>query len=204
MTVSATEKKLVGYPSRLCVQPGESVELMVHSHAEEHFEADLVRIIHGEVGSKTGPGLIVEKVESSFEGRHRGVQQDLRIGSFFQANLGAAPPVPALTFAVALFPTLVLERDQTIAELAKKDGSPVACLRLCSQGRLELEMGGSRRKLDLPIPLHRWSFVGFSLAKDQVRLFKILSPRGRVTVPRAQSRKGRGISTRRGRWSSPR
>ena len=53
------EKNLVGYRSRLTATAGETVDFMVHSDRGEAFEADLVRIIHGEANATRGPGLVV-------------------------------------------------------------------------------------------------------------------------------------------------
>ncbi|MAV55768.1 MAG: hypothetical protein CMJ28_07420 [Phycisphaerae bacterium] len=172
MTTRLQEKNLVGYRSRLTATAGETIDFMVHSDRGESFDADLVRIIHGETHAARGPGLVVEEWSAPFAGQYPGVRQDLRIGSFFRAEIPEAEPVEALTFVVAVFPTLFLERDQTVADLTRPDGSRLACLRLNAQARIELEVNGKRRALERSIPLHRWSLVGFSLDEGGAVLFQ--------------------------------
>ena len=172
------EKQLVGYPSQLSVTPGETVDFMIHSHRGEAYEADLVRVIHGEANARKGPGVVVEEVSAPFSGSHPGVVQDLRIGSFLRASLPGSEIQSGLTLAFAIWPTLLLERDQTLADLTREDGSLLARLRLNGRARIELEINGQREELDHPIPLHRWSFVGFAMEAGQVLLFQRPQPEG--------------------------
>ena len=172
MARSRPVKNLLGYRSRLCTRPGDTIEFMVHSHEGLPYEADLVRIVHGELEpTPGGPGLVLEEHDAPFAGSYPGVVQDLRIGSFLRAELPSQAPADGLCFAVAIQPTRYLERDQTLADL-RGDGTPLACLRLDGQGRLNLEVSGCRESLDLPLPLHRWSIVGLSLEPGRATLFQ--------------------------------
>lgn len=198
MSEEPVEKNLVGYRSRLTVRPGESVDFMVHSDAGEPYEADLVRIIHGETGPRRGgPGLVLEELPAAFADTYPGVVQNLHIGSYLRVDFpgarhlvdgnretsnGVNDGAPdhtkssltsnALTFAAAVFPTLYLDRDQTLADLRDSAGVSLACLQLGPSGRLTLEIAGACTELTQPIPLHSWSFVGFSLEGKEATLFQ--------------------------------
>jgi len=75
--------KVVGYSDRLSVQGGEDITFMVSSEHGAPFDAEIVRLIHGDARPAT-PGFKSQLIESSIEGRYTGIQQDLRPGSYIQ------------------------------------------------------------------------------------------------------------------------
>lgn len=81
---------VVGYPSALSVEPGETVDIMV-STQNRNFTADLVRISHGDADPK-GPGIIEEVIASPSNKEYKGQHQPLTLGSYV-----AVPSNDALT-----------------------------------------------------------------------------------------------------------
>ena len=47
--------KILGYPDRFSVRPGETIRFMVSSALSDPYRADFVRIVHGDV-NPDGPG----------------------------------------------------------------------------------------------------------------------------------------------------
>jgi N,N-dimethylformamidase len=155
-------KRVVGYCDPLSVAPGDTVRFMVSSLDGESFDAKLVRLICGDV-SPGGHGFDEEEVESTAEGRHLGVEQPLRPGSYavvdphpLLANLGS------LVVEFALWPTRPCARPQVLVSTWER-GSGFAVL-IDGEGRLAAEVGtygGDRRRLSLagPVPARRWTRV---------------------------------------------
>jgi len=173
------EKVLAGYRSPLSVEEGERIDFMVHCADSGTYEADLIRIINGD-GDPAGPGLSFEEIDASFSGPHQGKAQEIRSGSFAQIDFSAPVSLGDYSFALAVFPTLYTGTPQTIAQLVTPDGNGIAVLNLNEAGHLELTMEDVVARLPAPLPLERWSFVGFSASKDdgQVTLFQDPIPNG--------------------------
>lgn len=82
------ELGISGYPSKLSVQPGESVQIMASTKAES-FDATMVRIHHGDPDPK-GPGIKEEVVDSAVNGTYDGQHQPLPLGSYVQVRRSRA------------------------------------------------------------------------------------------------------------------
>ncbi|MDI9929667.1 hypothetical protein QM588_04540 [Rhodococcus sp. IEGM 1354] len=75
--------EIVGYSDRLSVQGGESITFQVSSKGGVPYEAEIVRLIHGDTRPGT-PGFKSQPVESSIEGRYAGTEQHIRPGSYIE------------------------------------------------------------------------------------------------------------------------
>ena len=63
---------LIGYLDRFSARPGERIAVKVSSQRHEPYDADLVRIIHGDA-NPAGPGLKIKEIEPGFAADiHRG------------------------------------------------------------------------------------------------------------------------------------
>jgi N,N-dimethylformamidase len=69
-----------GYPSKISVEPGESVRIMVSTRAER-FRSTLVRVTHGDA-DPLGPGLKEEVIDTPVNGTYAGRYQRLPLGSY--------------------------------------------------------------------------------------------------------------------------
>ncbi|RBQ19719.1 hypothetical protein DP939_13410 [Spongiactinospora rosea] len=69
-----------GYPDRLSVRPGESVQIMVSTKAPE-FKSTIVRVTHGDA-DPAGPGLKEQVIDSPVNKTYPGAHQPLPLGSY--------------------------------------------------------------------------------------------------------------------------
>ena len=105
--------KILGYPDRYSVAQGEEIAFKVSLEEGTHFDARIVRVIHGDA-NPAGPGLKFRHVPTAADGRHRGKPQRVDAGSYMivaDAPVLAARP---FTFFAMVWPTLPERRDQTL------------------------------------------------------------------------------------------
>jgi len=98
--------EIVGYVDRLTAHPGETVAVHVSTDASE-YEADLVRLIHGDVNPE-GPGAKLQEVPCELERSWPGRVQETARGSF--ATIESSRVLDALrsfTLAMWVFPTRI-------------------------------------------------------------------------------------------------
>ena len=63
--------KILGYPDRYSVAPGETIAFKLSQEEGEDFAARLVRVVHGDCNPE-GPGLKFRHVPTAIDGRHPG------------------------------------------------------------------------------------------------------------------------------------
>jgi N,N-dimethylformamidase len=106
--------KILGYPDRYSVAPGETITFMVSLEDGNSFEARLVRVIHGDC-NPDGPGLKFAEIPHKANRRYKGKKQPIDAGSYM-----VAPRLPSLagesfTFRAFVWPTLPENPMQTLA-----------------------------------------------------------------------------------------
>ncbi len=170
------KKKLAGYRDKISVRPGETVRFMVHSADGASYQADLVRILHGNAEPES-PGLVFEDVSADFAGEHPGQIQPIRAGScaYVDTDFQTAP-LSDLSFGCAVFPTLVNGKRQVIMS------SGQISLMITEKGRLAVWLEEGDRLFDLAaaLPTRRWSLVGcaYDTARKTLSLFQEPLPIG--------------------------
>src|SRR5579863_10196831 len=106
--------KIVGYPDRYTVAPGEDIAFHVSIEEGDHFDARLVRVVHGDCNPE-GPGLKFRPIATPIDGRYGGKPQRIDAGSYMATEpmpaMGAAP----FTFFAMIWPTLPDRPNQTLA-----------------------------------------------------------------------------------------
>jgi N,N-dimethylformamidase len=132
--------EIAGYTDRLTVFPGERLRVMV-STSETTFDADLVRLIHGDENPE-GPGPKADLVDVGIAGTYPGRVQTTHPGSF--AVVASSPALDGLTSFTAgvwLWPTRPArgERQGLIAKRGGQDG-PGFSLGIDGEGHLELRL----------------------------------------------------------------
>ena len=98
--------KLIGYADRFSVAPGETIRFMVSALEDQPYQAEIVRLIHGDANPE-GPGFKSEQVPSGVEAAHVGRRQAIA------RRLLGAGPVPSaaegarssFTVAAMIWPT---------------------------------------------------------------------------------------------------
>src|SRR5665213_285064 len=75
---------IVGYTDLFSVRQNEKIKFMI-SCKSRRYEASLVRLIHGDP-NPLGPGVKIEPVKSSFDGKYRGRIQRICNGSYVEVT----------------------------------------------------------------------------------------------------------------------
>ena len=105
--------KIVGYPDRYSVAPGEKIAFKISLEEGTHFEARLVRVIHGDANPQ-GPGLKFRHVKSDADGRHAGKKQRIDAGSYLTVENFPAIATHPFSFFAMIWPTLPKRANQTL------------------------------------------------------------------------------------------
>jgi len=105
--------KIVGYPDRYSVAPGEKIAFKISLEEGTHFDARLVRVIHGDCNPE-GPGLKFRHIKSAADGRYRGKPQRIDAGSYMTVESIPALASGAFTFSAMIWPTLPKRSNQTL------------------------------------------------------------------------------------------
>ena len=109
---------LIGYVDWFSARPGERIAVKVSSPLAEPYQADLVRIIHGDA-NPAGPGLKFEEVEATFAGTYPSRFQPAHSGSYGIVTRYKAIPLPdPCTIVVRVQPWLPDARRQTVLAIA--------------------------------------------------------------------------------------
>ena len=162
------KKKFAGYRNRINVSEGESLSFYVHVEDETEYQADLIRIAHG--GTEEGsPGLVLEEIAAGFSGTHKGERQTLSSGSF--AWIETRPEndsgIRSFSFGCAVFPTMASRQGQANSIQVIASGLAGGELAISEFGYLSFQTGDrSLVKLQVALPVKRWSLVGVSYNVD--------------------------------------
>jgi N,N-dimethylformamidase len=158
--------KITGYPDRYSAAPGERVAFKVSLEEGEHFDARLVRVIHGDA-NPAGPGLKFRHIPSDADGSHAGFMQSIDAGSFL-----IVPAFPALdeafTFYVMIWPTLLRRDDQTIVSQWDDAKSVGFHIGLRAGGFVTVTLGGATgtRQATAPKPMVERQWYSLAVAID--------------------------------------
>ncbi len=96
--------RIVGYVDPLSVEPGDTLRFSVNSEYEESYQAEIVRLIHGDTNPK-GPGYKEELIESSVSGEYPGQNQKIHAGSYILVPDHPLLQVESFTLQAFIFPT---------------------------------------------------------------------------------------------------
>ncbi len=72
--------RILGYADRISVAPGETVQVMVSCNSIGTYDAELVRVIHGDI-NPAGPGYREELMPLDLGGPFGGRHQPIHPGS---------------------------------------------------------------------------------------------------------------------------
>jgi N,N-dimethylformamidase len=134
--------KILGYPDRYSVAPGEEIAFKVSLEEGAGFDARLVRVIHGDA-NPAGPGLKFRHIPTAIDGSHKGHRQRIDAGSYMIVERAPAIAAKPFTFFAMIWPTLPERQDQTL--LAQWDPKSRSGFRIAvDQGRLSVTMGDGK------------------------------------------------------------
>ncbi len=96
--------RIAGYADRFSVHPGEEIRFFVNSEHSESYQAEIVRLIHGDT-NPDGPGYKEALVPSPVSGEYPGRNQKIYAGSYAIVPDHPLLRVRALTLQAFIFPT---------------------------------------------------------------------------------------------------
>ncbi|HEY4470399.1 MAG TPA: N,N-dimethylformamidase beta subunit family domain-containing protein, partial [Stellaceae bacterium] len=141
---------LIGYLDRFSARPGERIAVKVSSQRDEPYDADLVRVIHGDA-NPAGPGLKINEVEAGCAGRYPSRFQPVHSGSCGVVKIPAPIRLPdPCTIVVRVQPWLLDGRPQTVLSI-----EPGLALSVAAEGAI-LEAQGRRVQVSAPMLQRRW------------------------------------------------
>ena len=167
--------RILAYADRLSGRPGEAVEIKVSCEGLNRYEAELVRIIQGDINPQ-GPGYREDAVDLDLGGPFEGRFQPLHPGSYGIVEDNAAfRALSAFTVFAAIWPTMPGDGPQTV--LARRDPLTGAGFELFlnEAGALEFTVacggaGASSVSTEEPLLVQRWYLVAASLCAEDGRM----------------------------------
>jgi N,N-dimethylformamidase len=168
--------KILGYPGRYSVAPGEDISFHISLEDGKSYDARVVRVINGD-SNPAGPGLDLPHLPSAVDGRYAGTPRRVDAGSYFVAP--EFPPLEshqAFSFRALIWPTLPGRPAQTLA--AQWDAITQSGFKLMvNDGRLMLVVGdgsGRTARQELPVIMRerKWYLITLTvdLTKQHFRL----------------------------------
>jgi N,N-dimethylformamidase len=132
--------KIVGYPDRYSVAPGEPIAFQISLEEGESYAARIVRVVNGD-SNPAGPGLDLPHLPSAVDGRYPGVVRRADAGSYLVAeDMPALGAEGVFSFRALIWPTLLARSPQVLA--AQWDTGTESGFRLAIEdGRLTLVVG---------------------------------------------------------------
>ena len=128
-------KTIMGYSDKFSVYPGEKVAFKVSEANQKTYQAELVRIIHGDT-SPNGPGYKDEKIQSDFEGNYKGKFQPINSGSYcYIPNNGKCHDIESFTIQANIWPTTPEKGLQVIVSI-EENNNPKLILGINEKGLL--------------------------------------------------------------------
>jgi N,N-dimethylformamidase len=159
--------KILGYPDRYSVAPGEPIAFQISLEEGESYAARIVRVVNGD-SNPAGPGLDLPHLPSAIDGRYQGHVRRADAGSYLVADafpaLGQDGP---FTFRALIWPTLLARPGQVLA--AQWDAATQSGFMLAIEGgQLTLVVGdglGSVRQESLAAPMldRKWYAVRLTI-----------------------------------------
>ena len=178
--------RITGYSDKFSARPGEEITFFVHSEQNESFQADIVRLIHGDT-NPDGPGYKEELIHTPISDMHPGVNQPVYAGSYVLVPHNKVFDVASFTICAYIYPTTPTVDNEGVAVgvqgiLTKWDASNETGygLFINESGELCLRIGRGKGKVEecstgKPLMRKVWYKVGASYDANtgKVRVFQI-------------------------------
>lgn len=162
--------KIIGYSDQISSQAGECIRFFVHSE-ESSYTARLVKIRSGDI-NPVGPGLKVEEIPSSINGKYPGIKQSIHAGSYAVIPLSHQQLASLQSFGEAfevelfIFPTTPDRGSQYLIDLYHHTLHHGLYLKITSPGIIEAGFGNNSHhavlRTSLPLASHVWHRITFS------------------------------------------
>ena len=96
--------RITGYSDKYSVCPGDSIEFYVNSEQNEDYEAQMVRLIHGDT-NPDGPGYKEAEIGAPCNKTYSGLNQRIHGGSYVIIPQDSRLNVESFTLQAYIFPT---------------------------------------------------------------------------------------------------
>ena len=103
MSLQKSMLRITGYSNRFSVRPNESISFHINAERGESFEAEIVRLIHGDT-NPAGPGYKEEVITSDVSGTYQGKHQPLLSGSYIIVPHDDTLNVSSFSLCAYIFP----------------------------------------------------------------------------------------------------
>jgi len=104
MSLQKSMLRITGYSDRFSVRPNESITFHINAEENESYEAEIVRLIHGDT-NPAGPGYKEEVIKTDIGGAYEGKHQPLHAGSYIVVPHADALNVESFSICAYVFPT---------------------------------------------------------------------------------------------------
>jgi N,N-dimethylformamidase len=163
--------KILGYPDRYSVAPGEPIAFQVSLEEGETFDARVVRVVNGDFNPE-GPGLDLPHYPSAVDGNYAGTPKRADAGSYLTVpNFPSLTAYAAFTFRATIWPTLLQRAQQTLVAQWNAEAQSGFMLLIDETG-LTLVLGngsGETARETLPLPLLERKWYGVTLSIDSAQ-----------------------------------
>ncbi|GAB5471137.1 MAG: large subunit of N,N-dimethylformamidase [Rhodospirillales bacterium] len=146
--------RVTGYSDRFSARPGEEIKFYVHSEFEEPFQADIVRLIHGDT-NPDGPGFKEELIHTPVSDVYPGLHQPIHAGSYILVPHDERLNLQSFTLCAFIYPTTPYVDVEGVrvgpqAILSKWDAEAESGygLFINDQGELCLRIGHSKGRVE--------------------------------------------------------
>ena len=140
--------KITGYASEFSVRPGDKLDFHIHCKSQSKYQADIVRLIHGDTNPE-GPGFKEELVETSVNREYQGREQKTYNGSFALVPNIHSFSGKNITIASLFYATTPYKGEQgLITKFVEKNSSGIG-LFINSLGELELQVAIEGKKYSI-------------------------------------------------------
>lgn len=161
----------IGYADRFSTRPGGRIAVKVSSALGGGYEADLVRVRHGDP-NPDGPGIRYVPVPSNFAGTYPGRFQPTHLGSYARIAAPGLDTGDAFTFVARVQPWLLSDQPRTVAARVDAAGNGWRLTMKATGARLSVRLGGRAASIavDAPPVTRRWYELTASIGGGRLAL----------------------------------
>jgi N,N-dimethylformamidase len=180
-----TNTRIFGYADPLCARAGRTVDFMISVEGQDHVQASLVRVIHGDE-SPEGPGYVELPVDLPLPATIPVGRQFTQIGSFARADdpKGVLDGLSSFTLFAHVCPTAPKAERQQIMGRWAIDRTMGFGLGIDPDGHVALWVGDGKKvdeiRTEITIVPRCWYFVAASYdgttKKAELHLINCVSP----------------------------
>jgi N,N-dimethylformamidase len=147
----------IGYADRFSTRPGGRLAVKVSSALGGTYQADLVRVRHGDP-NPDGPGIRYLPVPSNFAGTYPGRYQPTHLGSYARIAAPGLNTGDAFTAVVRVQPWLLSSEPRTVMARLDDGGDGWRLVMTSGGARLTVRAGGREASVAVEAPpvVRRW------------------------------------------------